>query len=44
MYRLEVVFDCDPATFWYAPVGSRHAVLEVDFAKPVTFGRSLIME
>jgi alpha-L-fucosidase len=44
MYRLEVAFGGDPATFWSAPVGSRHAVLEVDFAKPVTFDRSLIME
>jgi alpha-L-fucosidase len=40
----EVAFDGDPATFWSAPVGSRHAVLEADFAKPVTFDRSLIME
>ena len=36
--------DNDPDTFWSAPIGSHHATLEVNFPKPVTFNRSLIME
>ena len=36
--------DGDPDTFWSAPGGSRHAVLEADFAKPVRFDHTLIME
>jgi alpha-L-fucosidase len=40
----EAAFDDDPATFWSAPAGSHHAVLEADFPKPVTFDRSLVME
>jgi len=40
----EAAFDSDPDTFWSAPSGSHHAVLEADFAKPVTFDRTLIME
>lgn len=40
----EAAFDSDPATFWSAPTGSHHAVLEADFPKPVTFDRSLVME
>jgi alpha-L-fucosidase len=37
-------FDGDPDTFWSAPVGSHHAMLEVDFDKPVTFDHVLTME
>jgi alpha-L-fucosidase len=37
-------FDGDKDTFWSAPAGSHHAVLEVDFPKPVTFDRALTME
>ena len=40
----QAAFDGDPGTFWSAPLGSRHAVLEADFPKPVTFDRSLVME
>lgn len=40
----EDAFDGDPATFWSAPAGSHHAVLEADFPEAVTFDRSLIME
>jgi alpha-L-fucosidase len=40
----EAAFDNDPATFWPAPAGSHHAVLEADFPKPITFDRSLVME
>lgn len=36
--------DGSPDTFWTAPAGSRHAILEVAFAKPVTFDRALTME
>lgn len=40
----EAAFDGDNDTFWSAPSGSHHAVLETDFAKPITFDRTLIME
>ena len=36
--------DGDPATFWTAPAGSHHAVLETEFAKPVRFDHTLVME
>jgi len=36
--------DNDPDTFWSAPTGSHHAILEVNFPKPITFNRSLTME
>jgi len=39
-----LAFDGDPDTFWSAPAGSRHAVLEADFPKPVTFDHALVME
>jgi alpha-L-fucosidase len=37
-------FDGDPETFWSAPAGSHHAVLEATLTKPVTFDRTLVME
>ena len=40
----EAALDGDADTFWSAPAGSRHAVIEVSFAKPVTFDHSLLME
>ncbi len=40
----EAALDSDPATFWSAPAGSHHALLEVNFTKPVTFDHSLLME
>lgn len=40
----EAAFDGDPATFWSAPAGSHHAMLEVAFSEPVTFDHTLIME
>lgn len=40
----EAALDGDPDTFWSAPEGSHHAVLEVSFPKPVTFDRALTME
>ena len=36
--------DGDADTFWSAPAGSHHAILEADFAKPVTFDHALTME
>ncbi len=36
--------DGNPDTFWCAAPGSRHATLEVSFAKPATFDRSVAME
>ena len=40
----EAALDGDPDTFWSAPTGSHHAVLEADFVKPLTFDHALIME
>lgn len=40
----EAALDGDPETFWSAPAGSHSAVLEADFAKPVTFDHTLVME
>jgi alpha-L-fucosidase len=36
--------DGDADTFWTAPAGSHSSILEVDFAKPVTFDHALTME
>jgi alpha-L-fucosidase len=41
---VEAAFDGDPDTFWSAPAGSHHAILEADFRKPVTFDHALTME
>jgi alpha-L-fucosidase len=40
----EQALDGNPDTFWSAPPGSHHSVLEVNFEKPVTFDRALVME
>lgn len=40
----EAPLDGDPGTFWSAPLGSHHALLEVNFTKPVTFDHTLLME
>ena len=40
----ELALDGNPDTFWSAPAGSHHAVLELDFEKPVTFDQALTME
>ena len=40
----EAALDGDPETFWSAPQGSHHAVLEARFVRPVTFDRTLLME
>ena len=36
--------DGDANTFWSAPTGSHHSVLEADFSKPVSFDHALTME
>ncbi|SFS19102.1 alpha-L-fucosidase [Dyella sp. OK004] len=40
----ERALDGDRDTFWSAPEGSHHAVLEMDLGRPVTFDRTLSME
>lgn len=40
----ELALDGNPDTFWSAPTGSHHSVLEVDFERPITFDRALTME
>ncbi len=40
----ELALDSNPETFWSAPTGSHHAVLEVNFDRPITFDHTLIME
>jgi alpha-L-fucosidase len=40
----ELAFDGNPDTFWSAPTGSHHAVLELSFEKAVAFDRALTME
>jgi alpha-L-fucosidase len=42
--ELDLALDGDPDTFWSAPTGSHHAVLDATFATPVTFDRALTME
>ena len=36
--------DGDPDTFWTAPTGSHHAILEVSLPTSVTFDHALMME
>jgi alpha-L-fucosidase len=40
----ELALDGNPDTFWSAPSGSHHAVLEVSFGAPITFDHALTME
>jgi alpha-L-fucosidase len=40
----DAALDGDANTFWSAPAGSHHAILEVDFAKPIKFDHALTME
>ena len=42
--EIAAALDGDPDTFWSAPAGSHHAVLEVNFDQPVTFDHALTME
>jgi alpha-L-fucosidase len=40
----EHALDGNPDTFWSAPAGSHHAMLEVKFEKPITFDRAVTTE
>jgi alpha-L-fucosidase len=40
----ELALDGDSDTFWSAPIGSHHAVVEVNFQQPVTFDQARVME
>jgi len=40
----EAAFDGDSDTFWSAPPGSHHAIIESSFEKPVAFDHALTME
>jgi alpha-L-fucosidase len=42
--EVAAALDGNPDTFWSAPAGSHHAVLEVNFDKPITFDHALTME
>lgn len=42
--EVSAALDNDPETFWSAPAGSHHALLEVDFDKPETFDHAVTME
>lgn len=42
--NLAAALDGDRDTYWSAPDGARHAVLEVDFAQPTSFDHALAME
>jgi alpha-L-fucosidase len=42
--EIAAALDGDPDTFWSAPAGSHHALLEVSFDQPVTFDHILTME
>jgi alpha-L-fucosidase len=41
---LELALDDNPDTFWSAPAGSHHAMVEVRFDHPVTFDRAMTLE
>jgi len=40
----EAAFDGDIDTFWSAPQGSHHAILEADLRQPITFDHTMTME
>ena len=40
----DAALDNDPDTFWSAPAGSHHAVLELSFDHPVRFDHAVTME
>ena len=42
--EVELALDSNPDTFWSAPPGSHHALLEVNLAAPITFNNALTME
>jgi alpha-L-fucosidase len=42
--EISAALDNDPETFWSAPTGSHHGVIEVNFDKGMTFDHALTME
>lgn len=40
----QAALDGDSDTFWSAPAGSHHAILEADFGKSITFNHAMTME
>ncbi len=42
--EISAALDGNPDTFWTAPAGSHHSMLEVTFPAPITFNRALTME
>jgi len=42
--EVAAALDGNTDTFWSAPNGSHHAVLEANFAKPIIFNRTVTME
>jgi alpha-L-fucosidase len=40
----DAALDGDSNTFWSAPAGSHHAILEADFAQPIKFDHAVTME
>jgi alpha-L-fucosidase len=40
----DAALDSNASTFWSAPAGSHHAILEVDFAQPIKFDHAVTME
>jgi alpha-L-fucosidase len=42
--EIAAALDNDPDTFWSAPPDSRHSVLEITFAEPITFNHAVTME
>jgi len=42
--KQDLALDGNPDTFWSAPAGSHHAMLEVSFDKAITFDHALTME
>ena len=42
--EVSAAIDGNPDTFWTAPAGSHHSILEISFPTPITFNRALTME
>jgi alpha-L-fucosidase len=42
--EIAAAVDGNPDTFWTAPAGSHHSMLEISFPTPITFNRAVTME
>lgn len=42
--KFRAALDSDPDTVWSAPEGAHSAVIDLDFAQPISFDRALMME